>query len=246
MIFLTIDVEPLEKEYPKEKAYSWIHIFDNFISQTTVPFTLFITPDIFKRYSALIKKWSKLHEIGLHVHPLYLSYKNDYLNTYNPKIIKEIITKGLKIAKKFYKRKITSFRAARWMFHKDLPRILSELGFTHDSSLFPNAFSTNIPKKINRIIEISPSIWTPFPIKLLYKFGFFSSGGFVPCDGLLKTSYYRMIYPATKVIVQKHHLVFACHSFNFEYLVFTDRFSDYLKYLQNKSKTFAKLSELKE
>jgi len=245
MIFLTIDVEPLEYEYPREKAYSWIQSFDSFISKTKIPCTLFITPDVFKKYQKTIKKWSVLHEIGLHIHPLYLGYENDYLNTYTSPIIREIIVKGMKEAKKYYHKEITSFRAARWMYHKDLPEILSKLGFTHDSSVFPNAYSKNKSQKIGNIIEISPSIWAPFPLKILYTFGLFSSGGFVPCDGLLKTRYHKMIYPTSKVILPKHPLVFACHSFNFEDIIFTQRFNDYLTYLQNKKQTFSKLSEVK-
>lgn len=245
MIFLTVDVEPLEKEYPREKAYSWIKNFDSFISKTKIPFTLFITPDIFKKYRKLIKKWSVLHEIGLHIHPLYLGYENDYLNTYTSPIIREIIVKGMMEAKKYYPKKITSFRAARWMYHKDLPEILHELKFTHDSSIFPNAFSPNLPKKIAGVIQISPSIWAPFPLGILHTFGLFSSGGFVLCDGLLKTRYHKIIYHATRAILPKHHLVFACHSFNFGETVFTERFKDYFRYLQNKKQTFAKLTDLR-
>lgn len=166
MIAITIDVEP----DPPSGGYKSIAVLEKFLTGINKPLTLLITPDIFEKFPDLIESWSKVHEIGLHIHPMYLGYENDHFNRYPKEKQREIIERGLDVASKtFNTKKLKSFRIGRWCFSKYLPSILEDFGFTHDSSIYPSGVSDNRPWKIGDITEISPTIWVPRAIKVLHK-----------------------------------------------------------------------------
>ena len=163
------------------------------------------------------------------------------LNSYSSKQKKEIIKKGLRIVKQNHDIKsIKSFRAGRWSFSSDLPGILAEMGFTHDSSIYPNAFSKNIPKKMDGVIEISPTIWSfPF-LKIIYLLGIFKilkrigrwdSGGFIFSDIMLTKNLDRILIYVTKRMRDRlDYLVFTFHSYDLLDVKTFKKIEDYISF----------------
>lgn len=238
---ITVDVEP---DFPSGK-YEGIKELDKFLDLFNHPLTLFITPDIFQKFPNIIEKWSIRNEIGYHLHPFYLGYKeSDYLNYYKEEKQKEMFKKGLEIINKTYDlKKIKSFRTGRFAYSEYLFQILEEFGFTHDSSIKPDALSDNKIKKIENIIEIPPTIWTLFPLKILYKLGFLNTGGFIFYEGTLKRWYWKALYIASHCLSQIDCFVFAFHPYDLLNLNLKNRIKNFIDFLLIKRRSI-RMSEI--
>jgi len=236
---ITIDTEP---DFPS-KEYAGIKELDNFLDKFNEPFTLFITPDIFQNFPDLVEKWSKRHEIGLHIHPGYLGYEeDDYLNYYSKEKQKEIIKKGIEIVKETYDiNKLKSFRTGRWAYSSYLPEFLEEFGFTYDSSLYPTV--ENNPKLIGNITEVSPTVWRPFPLWLLYKLHFLEFGGIGLTEGPFKRGYGFMLYFTAYRLFYLKYFVFAFHPYDLLDVNLKNNIEKYINFLLSKRRAI-KMSEI--
>ena len=196
MRILTFDIEEwfhiLDNNSTKFEA-NWdkyeVRIFKNmerifaFLDKNKIKATFFVVGWIAKKYPQIIKEIDSMNfEIGSHTHLHQLMYEQNYSNIYQD------IKKSIYTIENITGKKVRSFRAPgfsiieknKWVFE-----ILSELGISHDCSVFPaNRAHGGMPKFNNStptIISYNGVEIKEFPINTinyLNKPLVFSGGGY--------------------------------------------------------------------
>lgn len=137
-VAITVDCEPdrLTLDYAGiERLEENLHIF----SDRRVRGTFFVTPDVAEKYSGILDRISgDGSEVGVHLHPEQMVKDRRpakvYLHEYPIASQRNLIEDALI---PFEKYRPVSFRAGRLGANAETVRLLDDLGFDYDSSVYP-------------------------------------------------------------------------------------------------------------
>jgi len=166
IVTFTLDVERdwyKGEFYKKNPTFDFLNLslkrFFKVGDEYSIFYTLFVTREVVIYARELIEGLK--HEIGLHIHPFthmvppLPSPENDSLANYSKMKQKGMIEADKKLIEDLLSVKLESFRAGNLSINVATFKILAELGFKYDSSIFRGASLIGWkPYKIGNIIEI--------------------------------------------------------------------------------------------
>lgn len=130
--FISIDVESDLAKPQKFKGVENINRVFNVFKKYDISATLFVTGNVFEKYSEEIKSWSGNHEIAFH------GYSHKFWNLLTSQERKKEIDDFIFLFKRTLNVKLQGFRAPSHVIDNEVISFLEEKGFSYDSSVVPH------------------------------------------------------------------------------------------------------------
>ena len=131
--FVSIDVEHDLRD--GERTFAGVENLNSLLSlfgKYNIPVTLFVTGEVLKKYSNLIKKWGEDYEIASH------GYSHEFWNTLTLEQREKELREFVDLYKSIFQKTPLGFRAPSHVIDEQGMELVRRAGFLYDSSVVPH------------------------------------------------------------------------------------------------------------
>ncbi len=131
--FVSIDVEHDLRD--GERTFAGVENLNSLLSlfgEYNIPATLFVTGEVLKKYSNLVKKWGEDYEIASH------GYSHEFWNTLTPEQREKELREFVDLYESIFQKSPIGFRAPSHVIDEQGMELVRKTGFLYDSSVVPH------------------------------------------------------------------------------------------------------------